>query len=180
MLRDDSFFIIAIGISLVIHLYVMGKDTGFSLERAACIEIPVTMIPDSEVHERTKPAVQEEQVSMPTSMETHPGNGIYTKEYRNILIKKYLSFIRDEIQNRKFVPPDSRYYGLIGNVLVGFTVYGDGTYHDVIVLRSSGDCLLDATAVNAVKSTSGRIKRPDWSGRRDLHVSMTIKYQYDL
>ena len=181
MLKNNRFFIAAIGISLVLHLYIINIDTGFNPENGTYIEIPVTLIPESEVHERARPAtVQENQISMPQPVKTVPGSGIRTKGYRDILIKKYLSFIRDEIQERKFAPPDSKYYGLIGNVLVGFTVYADGTFHNIIVLRSSGDSLLDATAIKAVKSCSGKIKRPAWTGNQELRVSMTIKYQYSL
>ncbi len=180
MLKNNLFFIIAIGVSLILHLYIIGIDIGFSPENGTYIKIPVTMVPESDVPERTIPDVQEKQVSMPPSVDTVPGSGVYTKGYRDILIKKYLAFVQEEIQKRKFSPPDSMYYGLIGNVLVGFTVQGDGTFHSPVVLRSSGDTLLDTTAINAVKSSSGKIKRPAWSGSETLQVSMIIKYQFSL
>lgn len=170
----------AMGISLILHLYIF-KTGSFVLPGIGTrIEIPVTLVPESEIPRRTIPAMNEKPVSMPASVDKLPGKGIYTKAYKDILMTKYLAFVRDEVEKRRFSPPDSRYYGLIGNVLVGFTIYGDGTFHEISVLGSSGDALLDTTAVNAVKNSSGLIKRPSWSGYHTLRVSMTIKYQYSL
>lgn len=180
MLKKNRFFIMSLLVSLAMHLYILGTGTFFLPDGGTAIEIPVTLLPESEVPKRAVPAMREKPVSMPATADSMPGKGIYKKGYKDILVKQYLAFVRDEVEKRRFSPPDARYYGLIGNVLVGFTIYGDGTFHDIVVLRSSGDRLLDTTAVNAVKYSSGLIKRPAWSGRQALRVSMTVKYQYSL
>ena len=88
--------------------------------------------------------------------------------------------IKKEIDKRKFTPSEAAYYGLIGNVTIGFVITGNGSFTALTVLRTSGDKLLDKTALNAVADASNSVKRPAATGRQDLRVNVTVKYQYGL
>jgi TonB family protein len=59
-------------------------------------------------------------------------------------------------------------------------ITGNGNFTGITILRSSGDKLLDKTALNAVAASSNAVKRPAVTGRGNLSVSTTVKYQYGL
>ncbi|MDX2495772.1 MAG: TonB family protein [Desulfuromusa sp.] len=51
---------------------------------------------------------------------------------------------------------------------------------NVRILESSGDKLLDQSAVEAINKASGKTKRPQDTGFKTIHTSAVIKYQYGL
>lgn len=69
---------------------------------------------------------------------------------------------------------------LIGVTLCAFTIGGDGTFRDVRIVSSSGRPDLDASALRAVRAASGVTRRPEILGSDPIHVSLQVKYQYDL
>ena len=177
-MRENRFFILAVIFSVGLHLIFFRFDTDFFEERNAAVYIPVTLTPESNiVKERT---VEQKKMIVPELPGSQTGGAVIKKGSLSALVKRYIEIVSEEIEKRKFSPEESRYYGLIGNVTVGFTIGPRGRFHDIVILSSSGDRLLDTTALRAVQDTDGRIKRPAWAGNRPLKVSLVIKYQYRL
>lgn len=177
-LMGNRFFIIAIVLSVIIHLYLFRINFSPFTNGSEEIEIAVTFIPDAKRAVPEKPLRRYKQITIP---EEKPGEGGYYKTYdKNRILNSYLDMIKKEIDKRKFSPPESMYFGLIGNAAIGFTITGNGSFRGITVLRSSGDPLLDKTALNAVADSSGAVKRPLLSGRGELKVCVTVKYQYGL
>lgn len=177
-MKNNFIFIIAIAASIVIHLYLLKINFIFSGGGRGEIEIPVTFIPDARRTIPEKPASKEKQIILPDDKPS--ADGFYTAFNKSRMLNSYLDLIKKEIENRKFSPVESMYYGLIGNAVVVFTITSDGIFTGIHIFRSSGNPLLDKTAVNAVEAASGKVKRPAASGRNNLRVNVTVKYQYGL
>lgn len=143
------------------------------------IEIPVTFIPGAErdISPDLK-KVEEKQISVPDDKPAT--KGYYSAAGKDRMIKLYLEMIAEDIDKRKFSPPESEYYGLIGNATVGFVITAEGLFRDISILSPSGDELLDRTALNAVADSSGKIKRPLATGKQGMRVYIIVKYQYGL
>ena len=71
-------------------------------------------------------------------------------------IKKYLSKVRQKIQNSLQYPISAKRVGLQGEVLVGFALKPNGEIKndDVNIIRSSGSSVLDKSAIAAVKDSA--------------------------
>ena len=89
-------------------------------------------------------------------------------------VKQYLSMVRKAIEEPKYPTPESRSYGLIGNITFGFDILGNGEFRSIRIMESSGDELLDRTAVEAIERGSGKIKRPQVTGHRTIKTSVVI------
>lgn len=178
-MKEKRVFLAALAVSAVLHLYFF--KAGFVLPdiRSGDIEIPVTFIPGAERDIPAEPEkIENKQITLP---EDRPEKkGYYSAAGREWMMKRYLEMIAEEIDKRKFSPDESKYYGLIGNATVGFIVTGDGSFRDIVILSSSGDELLDRTALRAVADTDGKVKRPAASGKKNVKVYITVKYQYGL
>lgn len=178
-MKEKRVFLIALTVSAILHFYFI--KTGFDLpdKNSGEIVIPVTFIPGAEREILSEPeGIEEKQISLP---EDRPEKkGYYSASGRERLLKLYLEMIAEEIDRRKFSPDESKYFGLIGNATVGFIVTGDGFFRDIVILNSSGDELLDRTALNAVAEVSGKVKRPAASGKNNVRVYIIVKYQYGL
>lgn len=90
---------------------------------------------------------------------------------------RYLDDVDDAIHARRL---DSGDDSLIGVALTSFTIAGDGTFHEVRIVTSSGRPELDASALRAVRAASGVVRRPAILGAEPIHVSLPVKYQYNL
>lgn len=90
---------------------------------------------------------------------------------------RYLDDVDDAIHARRLDAGDT---SLIGVAIAAFTIAHDGTFHDVRIVTSSGRPELDASALRAVHAASGVIRRPAILGADPIHVSLPVKYQYDL
>jgi TonB family protein len=177
-LKGNRFFIAAVVFSVLIHLYLFKVNFSIVKEGSEWIEIPVTFIPDAKRTIPEKSIKQQKQISV--SEEKSSAGGYYNSYDKNRIVNSYLELIKKEIDKRKFTPAESAYYGLIGNVTIGFVITGNGNFTALTVLRSSGDKLLDKTALNAVAASSNSVKRPAATGRQELSVNVTVKYQYGL
>ncbi|MGN1037788.1 MAG: energy transducer TonB [Mailhella sp.] len=69
---------------------------------------------------------------------------------------------------------------LIGAALCSFIIDAEGRFRSIQIASSSGRPLLDESALRAVKSASGIIRRPAIIGTEDIRVSLWVKYQYAL
>lgn len=90
---------------------------------------------------------------------------------------RYIEDVDDAIHARRLISGDT---GLIGVALCAFTIGGDGTFSSPQIVSTSGRPELDASALRAVRAASGVIRRPDILGSAPIHVSLQVKYQYDL
>lgn len=90
---------------------------------------------------------------------------------------RYIEDVDDAIHARRLISGDT---GLIGVALCAFTIWGDGTFSSPQLVSTSGRPELDASALRAVRAASGVIRRPDILGSAPIHVSLQVKYQYDL
>jgi len=177
-LKDNRLFAAAIAVSVILHLYLLKINFSFGEGARGEIQIPVTFIPEAKKIPLVKPSKNEKQITLPDDKPS--SGGYYSLNNKNKLMNSYLELIRKEISNKKFSPLESMSYGLLGNAIVGFTITGDGDFTGIKILRSSGDPLLDKTALNAVYAASGKVKRPAASGRENVMANVTVKYQYGL
>lgn len=163
---------------MLLHVIIIKMDPHILETAERSSNIPVTFIADAE---RAKsPSKKENTKTIITDDEKSTGRGIYTTASKSSLLKRYVELVKEEIEKRKFSPPDSRHYGLIGNTSVAFTISGNGTFSDIKIMRSSGDNLLDNTAARAVEATSGIVKRPLHTGKNSIRITIILKYQYSL
>lgn len=119
---------------------------------------------------------------------TSPGTGLHSssesdRDEAEKLDRKRRAYLRylDDVDNaihaRRLDAGDT---DLIGVALCAFTIGRDGTFHEIRIVTSSGRPELDASALRAVHAASGVIRRPEILGADPIHVSLPIKYQYDL
>ena len=99
---------------------------------------------------------------------------------RQAQIKRYLIRLRKRIEAAKFIPRQDGDNAMIGNVLIGFDITGNGAFKNIRVLRSSGFPRLDKKADHAVRRSCLGIKRPGATGTERIRTSVVIKYQYGL
>lgn len=90
---------------------------------------------------------------------------------------RYIEDVDEAIHARRLMSGET---DLIGVTLCAFTIDGDGTFSDVRIVSSSGRPSLDASALRAVRAASGVTRRPEILGTDPLHVSLQVKYQYNL
>ena len=171
-------FLAALTVSFILHFFFLAMDLDVSsAEAGGYIEIPVhfTSFQKSEIKKSAAKRIKKTVPLINTK-----GNGMPDSYHSNELIKKYLCCLREEIEKNKYAFPGSRYYGLIGNVAVSCHITASGRFRNMKIVRSSGDALLDRTALKAIEKTDGTYKRPSWTGRKSLRAIYTIKYQYGL
>ena len=90
---------------------------------------------------------------------------------------RYLDEVDDAIHARRL---DGGGTHLIGVALCAFTIAPDGSFRDIILVKTSGTPELDASALRAVRAASGVVRRPDIIGPAPISVSLQVKYQYSL
>lgn len=171
-------FLVALSVSLIFHFFFIVMDLDVSpAETGEYIEMPVHFTSFQKTKIKKKPL---KRIQKTVPLKTGNGKGIPASYKYDELIKKYLFCLREEIEKNKYAPSGSRYYGLIGNVAIACSITGAGRFRNVKIIRSSGDALLDRTALKSIEKTDGTYKRPSWTGRKSLRVIYTIKYQYGL
>lgn len=115
-----------------------------------------------------------------TGMESAPAAGPEEIEQLDRKRRAYLRYIEevdDAIHARRLLSGDT---GLIGVALCAFTIGSDGAFSSPQIVSSSGRPEVDASALRAVRAASGVVRRPDILGSDPIHVSLQVKYQYDL
>ena len=90
---------------------------------------------------------------------------------------RYLDDVDDAIHARRL---DGGGDHLIGVALCAFTIEQDGTFRNIMLVKTSGSAELDASALRAVRAASGVVRRPDIIGPDLINVSLQVKYQYSL
>lgn len=118
----------------------------------------------------------------------HPGLGIDsyapqaksatdTADRRRQAFLKFLDDIDEAVHARR---PEVSHGQFLGVAVYGFTIRGDGTFTEPVLVTTSGDPGLDVAASQAIRAASGTVKRPPILGVGALPVVLHVKYQYDL
>lgn len=71
---------------------------------------------------------------------------------------RILSQIRHDLSQFFYYPPHARRKGMQGTVLLSFGISGQGTVHDIRVVKSSGYAILDLAAQDAMQ----RLEKLSW------------------
>jgi TonB family protein len=95
-------------------------------------------------------------------------------------IKVYLHQVREAIEDKKLAQKIVERLGLVGNVTIALQISADGQFSHLRLLISSGDASLDRSAMEAIKSANGLVKRPQATGIQNIETQVIIKYQYGL
>lgn len=90
----------------------------------------------------------------------------------------YLDAVSEAVHAHRQASGSNR--GLAGNARFAVTIDGQGAFHDVHLLQSSGDATLDRDARHAIEEASGTVPRPGMLGRQPLHLDLRVKYQFGL
>lgn len=168
-----------LAISVAAHLLFFSIEGNlFSSVKEKYVEIPVSL--DTPVPVGEGKSIPE--MEQPDSFKEKGGPGVSTgtRFHRSNMTDRFIEYLSEVIHANRFEPENMKYANLIGNVMVGFTVESDGSFHAIRVLSSSGDPVLDATAVRAIAALSGRVKRPSWTGTDPISAAVVVKYQHDL
>ncbi|MBP3731266.1 MAG: TonB family protein [Mailhella sp.] len=161
--------------------------TGIALSLFLHFGIVISHGPDPEEHKPFRAILEMDGQSVLVQEAVQTGTGLqqaspHDREEAEKLDQKrraylrYLDDVDDAIHARRFSGDTS----LIGFAICSFTINSDGTFSDASVIRTSGDPRLDASALHAVHSASGVVKRPAIIGPDPIHVSLQVKYQYSL
>jgi len=91
--------------------------------------------------------------------------------------RAYLSKVRDALARGKRYPLAAQRLGLSGTVVVSFAIDEIGRFTRVLLVRSSGNDLLDKAATETVLSLSQKIPRPVESGTVELPLRTAIRFE---
>lgn len=181
MKKNNRLLLAGLLFSTLLHLVLLAQETSFFGHAPEMFgEIPVSIQQHMPDHESTKPVKQMDPISKNVGSSKGDRTGTGTAFNPSSLIKSYLEYITEVIHDHRFVPSSRRYAGLIGNASFRIIIEADGRFNDIQMVSSSGNTLLDETALNAIQSVNGRIKRPDWTGKHTIRAVITVKYQHDL
>lgn len=192
----DNVFLLAVIASVVLHFAALYSRIDWSTTTThlvpeegepAQIEIPIEFMPiraqattKAMVPSETVRSIVEEAEQDHGDIEsTHQPQGHYSFIRRQVLLKRYLSEVREEIEAHKYATV-TRHRSLVGNTTVCFDILADGSFHRIEILHSSGNPALDRAAVTAVEMSSNKVKRPNTTGSRKITTSAVIKYQFGL
>ena len=89
----------------------------------------------------------------------------------------YLDMVRLAIESSKRYPEAARAKGRQGRVTVRFVLAGDGSVHDVAVIKSSRDSDLDMAAQDAVRRAVPFPRPPSNLFTGDLALELTIVFE---
>ena len=98
---------------------------------------------------------------------------------RRMAREQYFQRVRETVERYKF-QYNADLSGLLGNALCSFRILPNDTFADIRLRRSSGDPLMDAAALNAIRAASGKVRRPKIVGRQTFLLSIAVKYQLNM
>lgn len=193
-----NILLVSLFISCVLHFALMQTESvpvGLNEESLLSatteeMRIPVAFIPSAQnltVRQYSASELASLQKLLEDSAKTEAAsksqaksNGLSSLNRTRAAIKHYLLSIREEIEKNKKTSASPKYSTLVGNVEIGFLITADGLFTNLCIQESSGDHLLDRSAIEAINKTSGKIKRPKNTGFQTIQTSAVIKYQYGL
>lgn len=90
---------------------------------------------------------------------------------------RYIEAVSDAVHGHRLDAGDT---SLIGYARIGFDIDDKGRFYNIRVVKSSGDSVLDQSAMQAVALSSMQIKRPAILGKDALSIYLEVRYQYAL
>lgn len=90
---------------------------------------------------------------------------------------RILAEINSTFKDHFYYPPQALRFGIEGQVLLGFEVYGDGSIHNIKVLRSSGSSILDNAAVDAITQMGSLPQLQAQLFGNTLTIELPVRYQ---
>jgi protein TonB len=87
-----------------------------------------------------------------------------------------ISYLRDLIERSKVYPVLARQRGWEGEVLLAFRVVDDGAIQSVHVARSSGNRLLDQSALQTLQHIE-RVTPELWRNGNDAELQLSVVYR---
>lgn len=99
------------------------------------------------------------------------------QDKRREIFLQYLEDISAMVHSMRFVTGSRE---LIGIASYTFYVQPDGKFSNIRLKNSSGKAALDKAAYEAIKASSGKVKRPKAIGLQPIPVLQEVRYQYGL
>ena len=93
------------------------------------------------------------------------------------ILAEYNKAVAEEIGKNKRYPAFAQRHNIEGVVRVTFIIEVDGTFSDIKITRSSGNRMLDDAAIQSVKSSSGKVKKPEEIARLRIQRSVVIRFE---
>ncbi|WP_029460172.1 hypothetical protein [Solidesulfovibrio alcoholivorans] len=100
-----------------------------------------------------------------------------TADRRRQAFLKFLDDVDEAVHVRRL---DASGRHFLGVAVYGFSIRGDGSFTEPVLVATSGNPGLDAAASQAIRAASGTVKRPPILGVGTIPVVLHVKYQYDL
>jgi TonB family protein len=194
----NNALLVSLIISFVLHFALLQHDIkAGSAEQVISlpsaeedIQIPIEFIPTSQTMtarqytvgelEAVQKLVTEATETKTVAPKKTKRTGTYSLNRTKTALHHYLLDIREVIEKNKFISDPSTYSNIVGNVKISFSISSAGIFSNIQIVDSSGDHKLDKSALSAISSSSGKIKRPKNTGIKTIKASTVIKYQYGL
>jgi len=194
----NNILAVALIISFVVHFFLLQADVDtirideeiIVPSEEKVIQIPIEFIPTTQTVtarqysvseiDAVKKMVTEIDDSKPLPKAQIKRTGSYSLNRTKTALNHYLFEIREVIEKNKFIAAPSMYSNIVGNVTIKFSISASGMFSNIRIIESSGDRILDKSALSAINSASGKTKRPKNTGIKTIKASVIVKYQYGL
>ena len=139
---------------------------------------PTPLITDAQVAGNADIPIASPAQIMPATNQVQPTETISGPELAQT--RPDPSTVQDAVWSRfeqtKIYPPMARRYGWEGDLLLGYRVEETGMINNVHVMRSSGNAVLDQSAVRTLNNV-GRIPASIWRGGTILDLQLPVIYK---
>lgn len=194
----NNILAVALIISFVVHFFLLQADVDtirideeiIVPSEEKVIQIPIEFIPTTQTVtarqysvseiDAVKKMVTEIDDSKPLPKAQIKRTGSYSLNRTKTALNHYLFEIREVIEKNKFIAAPSMYSNIVGNVTIKFSISASGMFSNIRIIESSGDRILDKSALSAINSANGIISRPKNTGIKLIKASVVVKYQYGL
>ena len=98
---------------------------------------------------------------------------------RDAKYTSYLSHLRQKINDTWMYPEIAKKNKIEGEITLCFTLKGDGSLLDIIIISSSGQAVLDQASISAIDNAAPFNPLPEKLNLSKLNVISTFIYQYE-
>jgi TonB family protein len=194
----NNVLMVSLIISFILHISILNTDVDtINIDEEVIlpyaekeIQIPIEFIPTGQIVATRQYSIGEIEATKKLVSETNDLKepplpqinrpGIYSLNKTKTILNQYFLAIREVIEKNKFSLPLSSYSNIVGNVKISFSISSEGEFSNIRIIESSGDQILDKSALSAIENASGKTKRPKNTGVKTIKASTIVKYQYGL
>lgn len=90
----------------------------------------------------------------------------------------YLASVRRKIEGLWWYPAEAKARGVVGELLVGFTILNDGRLSRLDLLKTSGSSILDEAALGAIGRAAPYAPFPEQMDLDRLHITASFLYYH--